>query len=239
MAATEPGRHWLSSGSSFNTLLRRRLCPSSRDSKAGAGRIVVEKRMIFPVHSMRSPQIVWLALATSTLLVVGCGGSQSKTVTRTTLATVTTAANTPGPQLGELLSVPAVGRIYGRCDPGKTRWTIKFVNEALATDGVTYRVGSGRPRSSIVNPGQTLVWQLTRGRYTSHEPADPVSRFPATAIKTTAPVSLDISQGTEPHIYRIKIRLAVAAAIGDTTNCALISSRMDATTYYPGGQPSS
>ena len=195
--------------------------------------------MILPVHLMRSPQIGRLALATSMLLVVGCGGSPSKTVTQTKIATVTTAGHTPGPQLGELLSVPAVGRIYGRCDPGETRWTIKFVNQARATDGVTYRVGIGRPRSRIVNPGQTLVWTLPRSRYTSHEPADPVSRFPATAIKTTTPVSLDISQGTEPHIYRIKIRLALAAAIGDTTDCALISSSMAATTYYPGGQPSS
>jgi hypothetical protein len=201
--------------------------------------MVVDKRMIFPMHWMRSPQILWLALATSAPLLVGCGGAQSKTVTQTKIATVTTAAHTPGPHLGELLSVPAVGRIYGRCDPGETRWTIKFVNEALATDGVSYRVGTGRPHTSIVNPGQTLVWQLTRGRYTSREPADPVSRFPATAIKTTAPLLLDISQGTEPHIYRIQVRLAVAAAIGDTTNCALISSRMDATTYYPGAQPSS
>jgi hypothetical protein len=191
------------------------------------------------VHSKRSPQLGWLALTTSILLVAGCGGSQSRTVTQTKTTTITTTVTTPGPQLGELLSVPAVGRIYGRCKPGESRWTIKFVNDALATDEVTYRVGSGRAHSSTVNPSQTLVWNLAPGRFTSHEPADPVSRFPAAAIKTTAPVSLDIAQGTEPHIYQVKVRLALAAAIGDTTNCALISSSMDARTYYPGGQPPS
>jgi hypothetical protein len=43
----------------------------------------------------------------------------------------------------------------------------------------------------------------------------------------------------EPHIFRVHIAFAVAAAIGDTTNCALIASSMNATTYYPGGQPPS
>jgi hypothetical protein len=195
------------------------------------------------VHSKSSPQLGRLALTTSILLVAGCGGAQSKTVTQTKTTTVTTTlttpGHTPGPQRGELLSVPAVGRIYGRCNPGETRWTVTFVNDALATDGVSYRVGSGRARSSTVNPGRTLVLKLTPGRFTSHEPADPVSRLPAAAIKTTAPLSLDISQGTEPHIYQVKVRLAVAAAIGDTTNCALISSSMAARTYYPGGQPPS
>jgi hypothetical protein len=138
--------------------------------------------------------------------------------------------------LGELLSVPAVGRIYGRCDPRDTRWTIEFTNGAPATDSVTYRVGSGRSQTVLVDPRRAVVWKLAPSQYTSHEPADAVSRFPAATIKTTAPVSLRISQGSEPHIYRVDIRFA-AAAIGDTSDCALISSKLTAMTYYPGGQP--
>jgi hypothetical protein len=122
----------------------------------------------------------WPAIAAA-LVLPGCGGSSHKSTARPTTVTVTTPAHTSPPPLTELLSVPAVGRIYGRCKPGDPRWT----------------------------------------------------------IKTTAPLSLDISQGTEPHIFRVHIAFAVAAAIGDTTDCALIASSMNATTYYPGGQPPS
>jgi hypothetical protein len=136
-----------------------------------------------------------------------------------------------------LLSVPAVGRIFGRCNPGDARWTIEFINQSGASDAVAYRVGNGRSRSVDIDPGRPLTLQLAPGQFTSHEPADPAIRFPAQTLRTTVPVSLDIEQGTEPHIYRVKLRFATAAAIGDTTDCALISSTMSATTYYPGGQP--
>jgi hypothetical protein len=136
-----------------------------------------------------------------------------------------------------LLSVPVVGRIFGRCNPGDVRWTIEFINQSGATDAVAYRIGNGRSHSVGINPGQTLTLQLAPGQFTSHEPADPAIPFPAQTLKTTVPVSLDIAQGSEPHIYRVKLRFAAAAAIGDTTDCALISSTMSATTYYPGGQP--
>jgi hypothetical protein len=151
--------------------------------------------------------------------------------------TVPAPFRTAGSPHGELLSVPAVGRIYGRCNPGDPRWTIKFVNDSPATNGIAYRVGTTRPRAVGIDPGHALTLKLAPGQFTSHEPADPASRFPAQTLKTTVPISLDIKQGSEPHIYRVKVRFAVAAAIGDTTDCALISSTMTATTYYPGGQP--
>ena len=141
--------------------------------------------------------------------------------------------------MAELLSVPVVGRIYGRCKPGDPSWTIRFIADGSATDGVTYRIGTSRSHSVGVNPGKTLTWDLVPGRFTALEPADPVSHFPATAIKTTVPMTLSISQGTEPHVYRVNLTFAIAAAIGDTDNCALISSTLRATTYYPGGQPPS
>jgi hypothetical protein len=176
-----------------------------------------------------------ILLATLTLILGSCG-STSKTLTRTTSRT-TPAATTPS---GELLSVPAVGRIYGRCKRGDPRWTIRFEASQIATDRITYRVGSGRSRTVSTEPHlQALTWMLTPGRFPTREPADPAIQFPATTIKTTEPISLDITQGTEPHFYRVKIRFAVASALGDTNDCALVSSSVTATTYYTGGQPPS
>jgi hypothetical protein len=174
-------------------------------------------------------------VAAATLLLAGCGGSSH---TGTPGPGPTSApAGSPSPPLAELLSVPAIGRLSGRCQPGEAHFTIEFIAAPAATDSVTYRVGSARPRTVNLNPGKTLVWRLAPRKFTTHEPADPISGSPATTIKTTAPITLTISQGTEPHIFRADMRFTVAAAIGGTANCALISSRLSATTYYPGGQP--
>jgi hypothetical protein len=163
------------------------------------------------------------ALAVTAVLLTGCGSSPR---TRTD-------------RLGELLSVPAVGRIYGRCSPVERRWTIRFVADANAGDEVTYRVGSARSHSLEIAPGQALTVRLAPNRSITHVPPDPVWRSPAQTLETTVPVVLDISQGTEIHIYRVQAKLAVDAAIGDTADCALVSTSLDATTYYPGGQPPS
>jgi hypothetical protein len=175
------------------------------------------------------------------LALASCGGSShttTKTTTtiRTTTQTATRAAAAPS-TTGEFLSVPAVGRIYGTCKPGAPRWPIRFIVTAGANDFVTYRVGGGRPRTVNLDPGRTLTLQLVPGQYKSRQPPDPATHFPAQTIKTTAPVSLSINQGSEPHIYRVDLTFALAAAIGDTSNCALVSSTMRAFTYYPGGQP--
>jgi hypothetical protein len=138
-----------------------------------------------------------------------------------------------------LLSVPVVGRIYGRCRPGEPRWPIEVLNDGAATDIIIYRVGAAPPRRVSLNPGGALTLQLVPGRYVSHEPADPSSHSAGATIKTTVPVAVDFEQGTEPHDFHVHVRFAVAAAVGDTTNCALISTSMTAATYYSGGQPPS
>lgn len=189
--------------------------------------------------SSSTSRLWWPTLITSVVLVVGCGDSRTATVTRTDTTTISRPAPASKPRAGELLSVPAVGRIYGRCNPGDARWTITFVNDSPASDGVSSQIGAQRSREHVVNPSQTLAWTLVPGRYISHEPADKRTGFAAAAIKTTEPMSLEIRQGTEPHSYKVTIRLTVAAAIGDTTNCALISSSLQAATYYSGGQPPS
>jgi hypothetical protein len=184
-------------------------------------------------------RVGWPTLITGVVLVAGCGGSRTATVTQTVTTSISRPVPAPKPRAGELLSVPAVGRIYGRCNPGDARWTITFVNDSPASDGVDSQIGTARSRENVVNPSQTLAWTLVPGRYISHEPADRRTGFGAAAIKTTQPMSLEIRQGTEPHSYKVTIRLTVAAAIGDTTNCALISSSLAAATYYSGGQPPS
>jgi hypothetical protein len=171
--------------------------------------------------------------------LASCGGSShttTKTSTTTTTSTVT-RSSAPASSSGELLSIPAVGRFYGTCKPGTRRWPIRFVVTAGANDFVTYRIGGGRSHTANLDPGRTLTLQLIPGRYRSRQPPDLVIHSPAQTIKTTLPVSLSINQGTEPHIYRVNVTFALAAAIGDTSNCALVSSTMRAFTYYPGGQP--
>lgn len=200
------------------------------------------------VPSVLSKLAAGLGLAAA-LLMAGCGGSSSRTTSTPTTTsaptTASTATTTPrgsggaAPATGELLSIPAIGRIYGRCKPGDRAWTVRFVAGPTATDGVTYRIGTAHPRNVNLDPGKTLTWHLTPGQFTAREPGDPVSHSPATRIKTTTPVTLSIEQGTEIHIYRVNITFSVAAAIGGTTDCALVSSGLRATTYYPGGQPPS
>jgi hypothetical protein len=138
---------------------------------------------------------------------------------------------------GELLSIPAVFRIYGHCKPGTSPWPIRLVATGSATVGVSYRVGAGRPRRVLINPGSTLTLRLVPGVFRSRQPPDPVIHSPAQTIKTTLPVSLSVEEGSEPRIYRENITFVVAAALSDTADCALVSSSVRGFTFYPGGQP--
>lgn len=100
-------------------------------------------------------------------------------------------------------------------------------------------MGRGHARHIGVQPGGSFTWRLAPGAFTSIQPGDPLSHFPGTRIRTTLPMTVTIVQGSEPHVFRVDARLALAAAIGDSTDCALVSSALTARTYYPGGQPPS
>lgn len=169
-------------------------------------------------------------------LVLGACGAQSAQVhhapQRPRLHT-----GTSDPRLAEVLSVPEVGRFFGRCAPGSPQWRLRFVNDAGADDLVISGSGKTR-RKADVRPGAALTWELTPGKFRSHEPSDPLTNNPAATVLTTAPLSLVIIQGTEPHIYRIDAEIALAAAIGDTVDCAPVSTTLRALTYFNGGQPS-
>jgi hypothetical protein len=75
-------------------------------------------------------------LIAAALSLAGCGGSSHRHTGQPKTAT----ARPPSTSLTELLSVPAVGRIHGRCRPGDPRWTIESAPSNVATDSVIYRV---------------------------------------------------------------------------------------------------
>ena len=86
-----------------------------------------------------------------------------------------------------------------------------------------------------------MAWRpsgRSRGRAPPGEPGDPISRSPAATIRTTTPLRIVISQGSEPHVYRVDAQLALAAAIGNTTDCALVASAVTTVTYFNGGAAS-
>jgi hypothetical protein len=169
-------------------------------------------------------------------LFAGCGSSSSTTAAKS--GSTSPARTSPAhSRLIEVLSVPEVGTVYARCDLADQRWPIAFVNDSQATDEVLERVGAGRARTAIVKPGHRLSLKLAPGRSSSQVPASSRAHTPAQTIRTTAPVVLSVDQGTEPHVYRVRIRLALATALGDSSDCALVSSAVHATTYYNGGPP--
>ena len=132
--------------------------------------------------------------------------------------------------------MPAVGRFFGRCPQGARSWTLRFVAEPGTASDEVYELGP-RVRRVQVDPGAAITWHLRSGAFRSREPADPLSHALAATLLTTAPLQLVIEQGTEPHIYRVDIRLALAAAIGDTADCAPVNSQIRALTYFNGTVP--
>jgi hypothetical protein len=137
-----------------------------------------------------------------------------------------------------VLGVPAVGRLFGRCPQGAHSWTLSFVAEPGTASDEVYELGSRtRARRVQVDPGGAITWHLRSGAFRSREPADPLSHALAATLRTTAPLHLVIEQGTEPHIYRVDVRLALAAAIGDTAGCAPVNTQVQALTYFNGTVP--
>jgi hypothetical protein len=181
------------------------------------------------------------------LALAGCGGSSHSSssspsptsATSPSSTSSTPTSSTPGgtapPGQSEVLSVPSLGRFYGRCALTEHEWTLEFVADPVANDLVVYRIGSGPPHRAQVPPHGALTWHLRPGAFRSRQPPDPLTRRPASTVRTTLPLTLQISQGTEPHTFRVDAQIALAAAIGDTTNCALVSSRLTALTYFSGG----
>jgi hypothetical protein len=176
-------------------------------------------------------RVRWLALLA--LVLSGCGGGSSKQHTNTTPRPTTSL--TAAAPLNEVLGVPAVGRFLGRCPAGAPSWTLRFVAEPKTASDEVYDLRPGSPvRRTQVDPGATLSWHLQPRAVTSREGPDPVSHSPAATVRTTALLHVVIEQGTEPHIFRVEVRLALAAASDGTANCAPVNAEVQALTYFNG-----
>jgi hypothetical protein len=171
------------------------------------------------------------------LALAGCGGgirAGKRSPAASATSTSSLALSSPP---GEVLSIPSVGRFYGRCPFGARSWTLRFVAGPIADDDVTYRLADGPARRVDVRPRGTLTWELSPRAFRSRQPPDPLTRSPGGVVRTTSPLRLTINQGTEPHILRVDATIALAPALGDTADCELVASRLSALTYYNGGSP--
>jgi hypothetical protein len=174
----------------------------------------------------------------------GCGGA-TRTVTITTTAppvtTAGTATTTPSattrPTTGsdEVLAIPTVGRFYGRCPRAARVWTLRFmVPSDSATDTISSKIGNGRLRRVNVSPGGAVTFDLLAGAVRTSEPTDRLARHPATTVATTPPLDVHIFRGTEPQSLRVDVHLALATIGGETAQCVLVGSRVNARTYFNG-----
>jgi hypothetical protein len=166
----------------------------------------------------------------------GCGGS-TRTVTVTTRARSATTTSTTTSASPEVLAVPTIGGFYGRCPRGAGAWTLRFVTPAAsASDTITSKLGSGPLRRAQVNPGQAATFRLIPNAAHARQPADTMSGHRATTLATTEPLDIHISQATESQSLRLDIHLALTAIGGETGQCALADSRINARTYFNGAQ---
>jgi hypothetical protein len=166
----------------------------------------------------------------------GCGGS-TKTVTVTTRAPSVATSSTTTPASPEVLAVPTIGGFYGRCPRGAAVWTLQFVVPATsASDTITSKIESGPLRRAQVNPGQAATFRLIPNAAHVRQPADPMSGHRATTVPTTEPLDIHISQATESQSLRLDVHLALTAIGGETGQCALAASRVNARTYFNGAQ---
>ena len=169
------------------------------------------------------------------LAAAGCGGATRTVSITTTAPSVTSTETTTSLPSDEVLAVPTVGRFFGRCPRAARVWTLRFIVPGdSATDTITSKVGNGPVRRADVNPGGTVTFHLVAGAIRTPEPADRISRHRAKTVATTPPLDVHVSQGTEPQYLRVDVRLALATIGGETGQCVLVGSRVDARTYFNG-----
>ncbi len=187
-----------------------------------------------------------LAVAGATLGVVVCSISAcgvSHIPTTPVASSVASSPVAPSSRPYEVLSLSALGTFQGRCPRGARIWTLRFVvPRGAATDAVKYRLGSARGRTVEVNPGDALTFRLVPYAARTHESPDrmvpPLGQgrglTRSTSVPTTMPLNVQIYQGTEPQTLRADIRLALTAIGGESGQCVLVGSTVDANTYPNG-----
>jgi hypothetical protein len=179
-----------------------------------------------------------MAIGVFGFLLSGCGGSHNQRAHRS--RTVAPESVTHRERAPEVLSLSGLGTFEGRCPRGARSWTLRFVDDAGATDTVSYRVGTGARRT--VNVGNAITFHLVPDTTRTHEPADrfvpPIGqgrgRANAMSVPTTAPIDAVIYQGTEPQTLRADVHLALSSIGGESGHCVLVGSTVSAYTYPNG-----
>jgi hypothetical protein len=188
---------------------------------------------------MMRPSVAAIAVAGAACALASCGGG-SKQVVRT--RTVITRPVVRVARADEVLAVSALGVFEGRCPRGARSWTLRFANVDEATDTVAYRIGTGPRRTVNIDPGQSIALRLVPGATRTRQPADrfvpPLGQgrglTQANAVPSTAPLQATIYQGTEPQTLRADVRLALATIGGESGQCVLVGSTVNAYTYPNG-----
>jgi hypothetical protein len=134
----------------------------------------------------------------------------------------------------EILAMPAVGALYGRCPPSEKMWRLELVNNTPATDRLVLRVGGSPTKRVVLQPGYELPWRLPEHAARTPGPGDNPARRSATTIETTQKSRIAVTQATEPHTVRAQITLALAPAGDGSGNCAPVATRINTHTYFNG-----
>lgn len=168
-----------------------------------------------------------------------CGGGHSPAV-----RTVTVASHTPANSVrtGDVLSLSGLGRFEGYCPRGGASWTLRFIPGDVATETISYRIGTGGRRTVTPAPGKAVTFRLVPGAARVHEPAfvpppgQPRGRTGARTAPTTAPLQVTIYQATAPQTLRANVRLGLTAgnAPGD---CVLVGTTVNAYGYSNSPPP--
>jgi hypothetical protein len=90
-----------------------------------------------------------------------------------------------------------------------------------------------------VDPGNAIAFRLVQGAARTHEPADrfvaPLGQgrglAAARTVPSTPPLQATIYQGSEPQTLRADVRLALTAIAGESGQCVLVGSTVNAFTY--------
>jgi len=191
---------------------------------------------------MRRRAVTAAAIAVLVCTLSACVGGH-KQAHRT--GTVASRSVTRSARSDEVLSLSGLGTFEGRCPRGARSWTLRFVNVDAATDTVSYRVGTGARRTVNVDPGTAITLHLIPDATRTHEPANrfvpplgqgrglamAMAMAMAMTVPTTPPLQATIYQGTEPQTLRADVRLALTAIGGESGQCVLVGSTVNAYTY--------
>jgi hypothetical protein len=206
------------------------------------GRSVHQRKVpsieILPQQKMRRIAAAVTLIALLAAIVSACGGSKKTPVNH---------AQTNGPassmrlaRKDVVLTVAGLGTFEGRCPRGARSWTLRFVvDNGEATDTLSYRIGTTTRRTVNVDPGNAITFHLAPNLTRTHEPADrfvpPLGQgrglSAPTSVPTTAPLQALIYQGTEPQTLRADVRLALTTIGGESGQCVLVGSTVNAYTY--------